>query len=653
MFWSIEEVTMANIGIFLPRQNMLECAERVVREEERRIRVMRAVRDEEAAEAAAEVAADGVQVLVAQGFQSKAVKEREILPVVELPFSTADLGLAVRKIRERLGTERPVIAFVGAESLFPHREGLEELFGFRLRLYGASGSEEVPKLIRKAAFEGADGLALDVGDEQDELRIQAAEETFPGAWVQIETGTDSIRAALDGAERLGESLERERNNSARLTAILDLSFNGVIRLNNRREIVAVNRVIETVLGKKAAEVVGTPVEKVMQGIDRDSIEEILNGGQELFAGSVNVNGAVLLVAGAPLWLGNEINGAVLICRRVRAEDGAEKRRREDRENSGYVAVGNFDQIARTGPAMRRCMQTARLYACSRSPILLRGETGTEVELFAEAIHNNSVQKNGPFVTVNCGAVPEEEQAAVLFGKYDLRHKEWETEGAMGAASCGTVFLQEVERLSPGNQFLLLAAISRQMYWNRESMVRRNLSVRVIVSSQEELEPLVSRGQFRRDLYHLLRAMELRIPPLREEREEISRLARAYVGGYLERYSKYMEVDEAAYLALEEFPWEGNLLQLDRFCERLVLGSRRRRIDESFMRTLMEELYPEPETEGNERKPALWRDPEAETIARALEECAGNRARAAQSLGISVTTLWRRMKKYGISEKYGV
>ena len=68
---------------------------------------------------------------------------------------------------------------------------------------------------------------------------------------------------------------------------------------------------------------------------------------------------------------------------------------------------------------------------------------------------------------------------------------------------------------------------------------------------------------------------------------------------------------------------------------------------------MEELYPEPETEGNERKPALWRDPEAETIARALEECAGNRARAAQSLGISVTTLWRRMKKYGISEKYGV
>ncbi len=649
---------MADIGIFLADQNMCGQAEKVIREDGRKIQVIKGAYGETAAKVR-EAEKNGVRVLVSRGLQAEKIREHTSACVVEIPFSAKELGSAVLGLKQRLRRERPVIALIGSAGMFRNAAGLEELFGFQMRRYELAGPDQAGAALRRAAAEGADAAAgeeLPAGrgvesEEEETMETLAGREGLP--WSKIELTEESLRSALDEAERMGAALDRERSRSAQLTAILDLSFNGVVRLNERLEIVAVNRVIETLLGRKASEIVGMPVEKVMRGIDRDSMEENLAKGQEMFVDSVNVNGALLLVAGAPLRLEGELNGAVLICRRLRSEDGAEARKREDGGGNVYGASGNFSQITRKSLAMRSCMQTARLYACSRNPILLCGETGTEVELMAECIHNNSVQRNGPFLNVNCGAIPQEEQETVLFGEFDLRRGEWVSEGVLGAGVCGTVLLQEVEKLSPGNQYLLFKAVSRQMYWNHESMVRRNGAARVIATIRRELEPLVRQGKFRQDLYYMLHAMEIRIPPLREDRREISRLAREYVCGYLERYSKYLEVDEEAYEEMEGYPWEGNLLQLDRFCERLVLGTKRRRVDREFMKNLLSEMYPQPENFEGSDGGLRWKEPEAEAIVRMLDEWGGNRAKAAESLGISVTTLWRRMKKYGISEKYGV
>lgn len=630
---------MAEIGMLLPKQTVLDCANRVIEKENRKVRLVKLVGNSNAVEAAREAVEEGIQILIARGFQASRIKENVGVPVVEISLTVQEIGLLVRKIKRRLGKEHPTVAIVHSENMFRNTDRLEELFDFTLHTYFLKNMEETDEKVDQAIREGADIIVGGVTANN-----AALERGFPAMFA--ETSEDSIRTALNEAESMGRILDMEHINNAQLATILDTSYNGIIKLNSSMEIVAANRMIEEILGMAVTDLAGMPLEQVFPEIDKNSVAKILGGEQELFYGSLTSGDRLMLVTGAPIRFEQGVGGAILTFQKVkRSMQGPERRGLPER--SIYSAKGNFSMIQRGGPAMEECMELARSYACSFHPILIYGEVGTEKELLASAIHNNSFQKDGPFFRINCGALSEEEQEKLFSGTYNGRKRIWEEPGILQQNPGGTIYLHGIENLSRKCQHLLVETVENQSCWNGTAMMPAGKGGRILADTSVELKKLLSGGYLIPELYYAL-SLRLELPPLRQNKKEIQQLAHSYLNQYLKQYSKYIELDPEAYGVLQEYCWEGNLEQLRHFCECLVLSARRRKVRAGLVREMLEKLYSTSEyyTTGTDQTQT-----EEEQIIQALNQCGGNKVEAAKLLGISPTTLWRRMNKYSISKKY--
>lgn len=179
------------------------------------------------------------------------------------------------------------------------------------------------------------------------------------------------------------------------------------------------------------------------------------------------------------------------------------------------------------------------------------------------------------------------------------------------------------------------------------------NVRIIATTTKNLSVLVQQGSFREDLYYLLSGLTIEVEPLRNRIEDLENLVDTYIKLYCDMYSRYHVLTSGAKKILMEYPWYGNLIQLESFCDRMILSATHRTLDEVFIKQLMNELYPIIHQQNNREKIIVYKDPEALVISEMLEKHGGNRALVAEELGISKTTLWRHMKKYGISNKYRV
>ena len=633
---------MEQIAILLPRQTILEYAQHVLAKEEKEVQILKVVDNSNAVLEAKEAMEAGVRVIVARGLQATLIKENLNIPVVEMPISVREIGFMILKARNMLKKEHPSIGIVAFENMFESLEQLGELFDFDLHFYKLKELEETREFVSQAIKDGVDLIIGGVKTNQIAFEIG-----FPSLF--IETGEESIRNALRMAVHMLELAEQEKQNKAQIDTLLDTSFSGIIKINAYQEIVAVNRVIEQLLGKPSSEIVGFPINKVFTGIDAESIEGILSGREELYSTSFSIKNQLLMVIGAPIQYDGHYSGAILTCHKVRPAGQGEAEGTGAKLVNGYNAGHNFFHIRRESGEMKRCIQQARAYAISRNPVLIYGETGTEKEILAEAIHNNSPQKGGPFININCSSLLPEEQKAVLFGIGEENRKK--PKGALEAAAFGTLFLEEVDSLSRECQYLLFKAVRDRLFWDRDSMVKRVMSVRLIAATGKELALLVKQGRFREDLYFFLSSLKISLPPLRKEPEEIRRFAGFYLNKYNTAYSRYVEISEAALHVMEEYFWEGNLLQLECFCERLVLTAHRRKVEEGMVQNLLQELYPLIREEDGTGQTVRSQNPEALRIEMLLERCGGRRTEVAEAMNISTTTLWRKMKRYGIGNKY--
>lgn len=633
---------MERIAILLPRQTILEFAEHVLKKEGIEVQILKVVENANAVLEAQEASAAGVRMIIARGLQATLIQENTNIPVVEMPITIREIGLMILKARRMLKKEHPAIGIVAFENMFDSLDQLEELFDFKLHFYKLKDLEETRSKVSRAIADGVDLIIGGVKANQIAFEIG-----FPSLF--IETGEESIRNALRMALHMIQLAEMEKRNEAQIETLLDTSFSGIIKINAYKEIVAVNRVIEQMMGKPASEVVGFPIDKVIEGIDTEGIEGILSGADELYSTSFSIRDQFLMVIGAPIQYDGHFSGAILTCHKIKGVEKAHPEVSGAKLANGYIASHNFGHILRESKDMKRCIKLARAFCLSKSPVLICGETGTEKEILAEAIHNNSAQKGGPFLNINCGALSFKEQKEVLFGFPEESRKG--QKGAFETASFGTILLQEIDKLSVEAQYLLYKAVHDKLFWCGESMVKRVLPVRLIATTSEELTMLVKNGRFREDLYFLLSPLKIQLPPLRKAPEDIGSLIKLYLEKFNTAYSRYVEISEAAFQAMEEYFWEGNLLQLEAFCERLVLTAHRRRVEEGMVQNLLQELYPFIREQNGAGQAVLLKNPEAVRIANLLDRHNGNRAMVAEEMQISTTTLWRKMKRYGIGSKY--
>lgn len=637
---------MAKIAVLVPRQDMADYAGQIAEETGIALHLVKVIETPAAVEEARSAVEGGATIVVARGLQAQLMIRNTNIPVIEIKLTGQELGLLVRKAKALAGKERPAIAFVGFQNFFSSMSFFEQLFDITLRIYYAECTEDLHRCVDRAGEDGADVI---VGG--DVVLLAAGEAGIPALF--YEATEESVREALYIARRAAYAADMEKLFHAQTETILDTSAGGILKIDRSRVVTMSNRVVEELLNTRPGQLVGKAIGEVVPGLDEAVVGDILSGAQERLTISVRLGGTQLMAACAPIEVDGVIDGAIITFHRLISVSAQESANLRERYLHGYMARANFEQIIRSSKGMRRQVELARMYALSRSPVLIYGETGTEKELFAQAIHNNSSRRNQPYVSLGCFAGDEGAQHEALFGRQAAGDDSREGKGALLNANFGTLVLHDIEKLCERCQYELLQTIQTN------ALIRGNVDraamvdVRIIATGRTDLAHAVKGGGFRSDLYYALGALVLELPPLRGDAGQIRALAEGHIARFTEQYAKYVTLDQTAWSALELYEWGGNLLQLEAFCERLIVGAHKKKIDGGMVAALLAELYPEVLPGGGADKVMVLRHPEAVKIAQLLERHGGSRKAAAEELGVSPSTLWRRMRKYGVDARYGV
>jgi transcriptional regulator with PAS, ATPase and Fis domain len=317
-----------------------------------------------------------------------------------------------------------------------------------------------------------------------------------------------------------------------------------------------------------------------------------------------------------------------------------------RELEGRLRIG--DLVSRS-PVMQKVFEVLPAIAASPSTVLILGETGTGKELVARTIHSLSPRSNGPFVAVNCGALPDTLLESELFG-YKAGAFTGATKdkpGRFAVARGGTLFLDEIGDVTLPMQVRLLRVLQERTYEPLGGTRSETADVRVIVATNKELVELVGRGAFREDLYYRVNVVRVELPPLRRRKEDIPILVEQFIARFNRLQQRSIQgIAPEALSMLMAHDWPGNVRELENVIERSFILC-----DEGFIG--LEHLPGELTARGaartsGSRMRAARELLEAHTIRKALERNAGNRLAAAKELGIHKSTLFRKIKRLEIS-----
>ncbi|HYO69539.1 MAG TPA: sigma-54 dependent transcriptional regulator [Archangium sp.] len=328
-------------------------------------------------------------------------------------------------------------------------------------------------------------------------------------------------------------------------------------------------------------------------------------------------------------------------RRLREENRALRQAVGDR--SAYGAL-----VGRSVP-MRTLYELIERVAHSQAPVLVRGESGTGKELVARALHFEGPRKDGPFVAVNCTAIPNALLESELFGhvKGSFTGATTPRRGLFLEADGGTLFLDEIGDMAPELQAKLLRVLEDGEVRAVGADASRKVDVRVVAATHQELEVRVREGRFRQDLFYRLNVVPLQVPPLRERREDIPLLVEHFVAWSRKRNprARLSGFSAEALAALAAAPWPGNVRELENLVERLAVVTVQETVDLPTLQLhapgVTADTHPLSRAQG---RLIPLRQLEGEYIAYVVAQCGGNKTKAAEILGIDVSTIHRRERE---------
>jgi two-component system response regulator HydG len=330
-------------------------------------------------------------------------------------------------------------------------------------------------------------------------------------------------------------------------------------------------------------------------------------------------------------------------RRLREENRALRQAVGDR--SAYAAL-----VGRSAP-MRSLYELIERVAHSSAPVLVRGESGSGKELVARALHFEGPRKEGPFVAVNCTALPAALLESELFGhvKGSFTGATMARRGLFLEADGGTLFLDEIGDMAPELQARLLRVLEDGEVRAVGADASRKVDVRVVAATHQELETRVREGRFRQDLFYRLNVVPLRVPPLRERREDIPLLVEHFVAQSRKRNprARLTGFTPEALAALASAPWQGNVRELENLVERLAVVTAVETVDLPTLELQAPGVAVEPNPVAKAQAQLVpLRQLENEYIAYVVSRCGGNKTKAAELLGIDVSTIHRRERERG-------
>jgi len=441
------------------------------------------------------------------------------------------------------------------------------------------------------------------------------------------------------------STERTRD------VILDSIADGVFTVDGDWNITSFNRAAERITGVAREEAVGRKCFDVFHANicqTACALRETMESGRQRVDRQINIlnsRGEKIPVSVSTAVLRSENGKVIGGVESFRDLSAVEALRKEMHQHY------SFQDIISKNHEIRRILDILPDIATSDSTVLIEGPTGSGKELFAKAIHNLSNRSRRKYVAVNCGALPDTLLESELFGykKGAFTDAKKDKPGRFALAEGGTLFLDEIGDISTALQVKLLRVLQEKEYEPLGSTLTVKTNVRVITATNKPLAELVARGAFREDLYYRLNVLKVVLPPLAHRREDIPLLTDHFIRTFSVQQGKQIEgISEEALGVLMGHKFPGNVRELQNVIEHAVVLCRGERIE---VECLPEELV--EDTSGHNdagAKSAGGPLPEAEaaTILQMLRAHAGHRGKTAAALGIDKTTLWRKMRKYGIT-----
>ncbi|MDY6879606.1 MAG: sigma 54-interacting transcriptional regulator [Desulfatiglans sp.] len=319
------------------------------------------------------------------------------------------------------------------------------------------------------------------------------------------------------------------------------------------------------------------------------------------------------------------------------------------EESGVTLGERPHQIVGKSPGLNQVLSMLPDVAASDATVLIEGESGTGKELIAKAIHAQSPRARGPFVAVNCSALAETLLESELFGhvKAAFTGALSNRVGRFELAKSGTLFLDEVGEIKPEIQIKLLRVLEERVFERVGGTRQIRMDSRIIAATNKRLAREVARGRFREDLYYRLRTVPISIPPLRERVSDIPLLIDHFLTVFNRRYKKSVRgVDPKVLRLFRRYAWPGNVRELEHALEHAFVFVKGPIITVSHLPEFESPQVPKTDGPPPSRAANSWED-EKITLKRALEKTQGRRDAAAYMLGISRSTLWRKMKSHGL------
>lgn len=462
--------------------------------------------------------------------------------------------------------------------------------------------------------------------------------------VFLQTGRESIQAALLQAAEMARLRHEEKRNTYRLKAILDSAYDGIVAVDAAGNIELINKAAERMLAVAEGQAVGKPAEDV---IPATRLGEILKSGRMEIGVFQDIGATRVVTNRVPVRDEREIMGAVATFQDVSDIIQAEHQIRREMSRTQFKARYKLEDIVGESAAMTDLKILARSFANSDYTVLIYGATGSGKEMFAQGIHNASKRVFKPFVAINCAALPPTLLESELFGHDEGAFTGAKRKGKLGLFELGhggTVFLDEIDALPLDLQGRLLRVLQEKevMRVGGETIIPVN--IRIIAATNKLPYELVNDNKIREDLFYRLNVLYLELPRLSTRKEDIETLCRHFLG---DGYPKMADAVQAMLPTLLTYSWPGNVRELQNFCQRMAFYQENYLLERNTDK-LIQQLAPnividcEKKTDLAELV-SKAQEEELEFLRQAVRE-AGSIRKAAAKLGMGKSTLARRLSR---------
>lgn len=616
-----------------PYPDLVKTAEETLRNTPYPVRILLGDLQTGLKQAQEEISAGNIQIVISRGGTASLLRQNLHIPVFEIDVSGYDL---LRAIHPHAVKNRK-IAVIGYGNVINGAKSLAEIMDIDLGFFPVTEEKNIETVVREARNWGGQVI---VGDT-----ISCKTANSHGLMSElVRSGPEAILGAVEAAANFMSHMNNEILRNKRLNLILEHSDRGVLYLTSDGYVELINSIAarilhsskETLMGKKLSK--DNFPEELMDAVREKASNKLIRLEEK----SYMVDALQIFTEG--------IHAATLVflqsTTRIRDLEGI---LRQQLISRGLVATYTFENIIAQNDGFKKTIEKARKYSRTNSTILLLGETGSGKEMFAQSIHNASARQEGPFVAVNCAALPDNLLESELFGYAEGAFTGAKKGGKIGLfemAHKGTIFLDEVNNMSNVVQARFLRVLQEKQVMRIGDDRIYDVDVRVIAACNTDLYTETEEGRFRKDLYYRLKVLDIKLPALRKRREDIIPLFKTFIQYFNNKYSyEEFSLPDQLTRAISEYDWPGNVRQLRNFAEKVSVLFSLNQNGHEVVEDLLEDLASrteggcddEIETARRSGKKTL-RETEAAAVFECWRQNGGNISKTSRQLHIDRATV---------------